>query len=200
MSDWPYVYNPSRNDTALGRLYSQFRNKPNFQALIRGLSEGGLQVMEDLGWEVLTGTAFGLATGKSLDQWGEIVGQQRLDFSDAEYRGFIAARVIHNIGQGHPDEMILMAQHTMDPIKVWYRDLFPAAFTIYALRPSLMRETRRAEVRRMFQSGSPAGVYARIVEAPVGFDGVADPSGLAPSPFADFGPSGVGLGRIAREV
>lgn len=199
--DLPLLYEGDRPTLAERRVPSQFRRLPRWRGVVRGQATGS-QMVEDLALELLTGTTLDLATGANLDQWASIVGQQRLDLTDDELRGFIKARVISNVGQGVIDDMIRIAEHTCSPLAVWYRDLFPAGFTVYVLRASWMRETRRQAVRRLFDEAAPAGVTPHIVEVLIGYLGLQPDSSSTEltTAFAAYGPRAIGIGALAREV
>jgi len=188
-------------DRLTGKVPSQLRSKPNAQGHLAGLAKS-YQAVEDLVLEVKTGTSLGLATGVILDRYAALVGQQRGDLTDPELRRFIQARVIANISDGQPNSLIQIATLAADATAVWYRPDpmgVSAFFSLYILRPNFMRETLRAECRRVLEAATPAGVVARFVEVPMGFDGMG-PLADVPAPFAPYGPAGVGAGLMARKL
>jgi len=158
---------------AIAALPTMFRNQPGWIALARGFGAAA-QLQEDANFDLLSGTTLELATGVHLDRWGDIVGQQRLDFSDTEYRGFIRARIIANTSKGHP-----------------------AGLKIYVLRASFVRDTVASAVGRIMDDAKPAGVTLYLVEALTGFFGTA---GDYSESFTPYGPLGVDVGVLAREI
>jgi len=181
---------------AIAALPTMFRNQPGWIALARGFGAAA-QLQEDANFDLLSGTTLELATGVHLDRWGDIVGQQRLDFSDTEYRGFIRARIIANTSKGHPDELLAILNLTMDPLGLQIVDMHPAGLKIYVLRASFVRDTVASAVGRIMDDAKPAGVTLYLVEALTGFFGTA---GDYSESFTPYGPLGVDVGVLAREI
>ncbi|MFB6375289.1 MAG: hypothetical protein ABEN55_19700 [Bradymonadaceae bacterium] len=92
--------NTDVDDEAIEDLLSQYQ-QPRIQKLIRSMiGDAGVKELEvDFGdlhdYHVIEN-----AQGEQLDQWGRVVGQPRGGLDDAEYRGFIQARILANQSEG----------------------------------------------------------------------------------------------------
>lgn len=72
----------------------------------------GLQSVENVSMDVLTGRWPLTAIGVQLDTLGKIVGQERGEMSDAQYRLWILVRILVNRGNGRTEELI----HILDTL------------------------------------------------------------------------------------
>lgn len=87
-------------DHGNARLPWQYRgNQPRLQALLLSFMDR-LQSLEDVSIDVLAGRWPLTAVGDQLDTVGAIVGQARGEMVDAQYRLFIAAKILVNQSTG----------------------------------------------------------------------------------------------------
>ena len=190
-ADLPVAYIPDHAERLNRRMLSQDREQPRLKALMMALGDGA-QLLEDTAFDVLVGTRLELATGVNLDRWGELVGELRLGLTDGDYRRFIRARVLVNVCNGTPDELVTLYKLVMDTDRVQYvRPGAPAFFSLQAVRSSWLSEALRRRVRRLMGAAKPAGVAMELIEAigdPFGFDATMLPV------------SGFNVGAFAREV
>ena len=181
------VYIPDHPDRARRRLLSQDWDKPRIVALAEAMGEGA-QALEDATFDILIGRALEAATGVTLDQWGAIVGEVRGTLDDPDYRRFIMARVLVNVGDSTVDEMITIFEIITEPSIVWYLPMYPAGFKLRAIRKTPLTDVIRRRINRMMADAKPAGVTMVLVEALegyFGFEGNADAFGF-------------GIGKLAR--
>lgn len=90
----------------LARMIWQFRgDQPRLQGALEALLDE-VQNLEDVSFEVLTERWPLTAIGTQLDTIGKIVGQERGELSDDQYRLFILARILVNRSNGRIEELI----------------------------------------------------------------------------------------------
>lgn len=161
--------------------------KQRNRALVRALAYG-VQVLEDMLFDVLVSTGIDEATGDALDQWGETVGEDRGPLSDNEYRQFIKARMLVNISSGTIDEMIEILDVATQPnVEVRHLSVFPAGFALQVTRTSFLTDEGARRVARMLEDAWPGGRHMTVVEAlsnGFGFAGDPDATGFSVGPFS----------------
>src|SRR3569832_89859 len=127
------VYIPDHRDRMLASLLSQWRGKPRIEALIRALSVG-VQFLEDMTFDLLVSRTIEGASGAQLDQWGQLVGQARLNMEDAEYKSVIRVKIIANSSEGTTDDLIQVLQLACEPCTVKHHECFPAGAVYWVYR------------------------------------------------------------------
>ncbi len=176
MSTTALAYNGDLAGQAESRLLQQYR-LPVITALVRALA-AGTQQLEDIAWSVLTST-LDVCSAHRLDQWGDLVGEARGGLTDAQYRGFIQARILANRSSGKLDEIIRVAQMITAPSTVVSRELAPKHLTIYIYRDSFLEPRMRGRCGRLLRAIHPAGTFLEIIEVQAGYFGfAADPDAL----------------------
>lgn len=151
-------------DRAEYRLLSVHKTKPRIVALARALGKGA-QTLEDPSFGFIVGWSVNLVSGKALEVFGAIVGEQRQGLTDEAYRRFIQARVKANVFRGTRDEVIDIYRLLMAADDVRYFDLPPAAFAIQAGRISWLDDTTAGRVSAFMQGVKPAGVDIVLIES-----------------------------------
>ena len=183
------VYIPDHPERMVHALPSQDWSKPRLTALVRAIGEG-IQTMEDTLFDLLIGGAFPAATGATLDLWGRLVGEERLDLSDLDYRRFIRARILVNRCNGTVDELLTIWAMITGPDNLYrLSPMYPAGYTLTVVRTTFLSEAMRRRVRRMMEDAKPAGVTTEYVEALYGYFGFVGAMGGLPPGY----PIGVGL-------
>jgi hypothetical protein len=99
-----YTHKTTHVTEALARLKAQFADKPKFQFVVDMLARQ-VQEIEDAFADSISMNLLANASGYLLDRLGKIVGQPRLNFSDAQYRLAIAARIKANRSSGTIEEI-----------------------------------------------------------------------------------------------
>ena len=113
---------------SLDVLVSQFKDKPNIQALIHAFCDQ-MQECEDVNWQLLTERWLDVAVGFQLDVLGDLVGmRRRIDptWSDDFYRRMIGIKFRVNASQGEGETMIYILLHSTDSDHVLW-DEYPRA-------------------------------------------------------------------------
>lgn len=183
MSETNVLYIPNHRELQRQRMLSQFRDKPRLMALMAGCARG-IQELEDITFSLIVSRSLELATGAQLDQWGRLVGEERLGLVDAEYRRFIEARILVNRCNSTTDELIVIWEKITGGT-VRHRDLFPAGLQLETVRPRFLEGPTKRRVRRMMVDVRPMGVTMLRVEALAGGFGFGSPwTGFSAGGFA----------------
>lgn len=181
VNDWP--------DRGVDRLLVAW-DKPRIRALVASLGTG-VQEQEELAWDILVSTGLDEASGDALDQWGEVVGEQRGPLSDNDYRQFILARMLVNRSSGTVDELLEILDVATQPnVSVAHLDNLPAGFYLTVERQSFLAEPTRRRVARLMEDARPAGRHMSVVESLVGGFGFRD----------DTTAEGYGVGPFSRLI
>lgn len=118
--------------SGLALLLSQYQGKPRLETYL-SIFLRRVQELEDAVWDVLISRLIDTATGIHLDTLGRLVGQVRLWADDEIFRVWIRARIRANRSQGHPDDVIQVAQLAVDGLEFEYRELYAASFVVDVL-------------------------------------------------------------------
>ncbi len=151
-------------DRAVANALAQDRCSPRYASLVAAMGEG-VQLQEEQFFDLLVGRGLNLATGASLEQWGAIVGEERGGLNDDDYRRFIKARILANLSDGKPDELLTIFAIITAPSQVRYFIHPPAAFRLQATRDEALADAMVRRVGRMMRSVKPAGVAMVLTEA-----------------------------------
>lgn len=158
------VYVPDWAERAEARLLVPWR-KPKIRALIRALGTGA-QTHEDQCMDLIASTGLEEATGHALEQWGDLVGEQKLGLSDTEYRQFIRARMLVNRCSGTVDELLeILALAAGPDASAYHTSVPPATYVLTVVRKSFMSAQARRRVARMMKQAAPAGRRMVVIEA-----------------------------------
>jgi len=180
------TYIPDWASRAESRLLRAW-DRPRIRALTRALATGA-QLHEDQTFDLLVSTTLEDAGGDALDQWGEIVGEQRGPLSDNDYRPFIQARMLVNRTASTIDELLEILDTCTEPnVRVWHEDNFPAGLYLVVERTSWMGEAMRRRVSRLLEQARPGGRHMTVIETVpghVGFDSDPGSTGLDVGPLS----------------
>jgi AcrR family transcriptional regulator len=185
------VHNLLIGDAAVNNLPAGLYGKPRLEAFVRALAHG-CQVLED---EIAArALALGLDTANDadLDLLGSIVGERREGLDDADYRRFIAARLLARKCNGTPDELLAILELIAAPCVAVHYDMFAAGFRLYFGRSTPLADALLGRVMRFMVAIKPAGVTMLLVEytaSPVGFESPANAT-----------PAGFGAGALSRQL
>lgn len=158
------VHEPNHDEAAINELLFVNRQKPRIRALVLALAKG-VQLLEDLTFDLIVSKRLGIVSGRVLDQFGKLVGEQRQGLSDADYRRFIRARIRANLSEGTRDEIIEIWETITKANASRYFDCLPAAYALVAFRDTFMDDGLARRVVRFMESIEPAGVGADYIEA-----------------------------------
>lgn len=170
---------------AKNRLIEQYRGKPRVEGIVEALVTP-LQDIEDVLLQLKTERWIDSAVGIQLDKIGKIVGLER-DYGqeDEDYRLLIKAKIVMNLNQGTPEEIIAAAKFFIGSIFIWYLEVYPAAVDIFS--STVIPAQNRAKIRGQLKKFLPAGVSldafgqfdetnAFVFNGGTGFGDVNDPS------------------------
>jgi len=112
---------------AQAEVLTQYQESPKLKATITALM-AGWQAIEDCLVQIPGLRDPATATDVNLDRVGELVGQSRVlttgtELSDAEYRTFIALRILRNKAIGSGPEFVAALEAILDPIAFRFVDL-----------------------------------------------------------------------------
>lgn len=97
-----------------------------------------VQDIEDLTQPFFDRLNIATQEGAQLDGIGEIVGQPREFFDDVTYRQLLFLRIVRNMSEGTPEELIEIFETMTGAQIVQYIEQFPAAFTLTAINPTYL--------------------------------------------------------------
>lgn len=141
---------------AKNRLIEQYKGKTKVEGVVEALVQP-LQDIEDVLLQLKTERWIDSAIGIQLDKIGEIVGIEReYEQGDEDYRLLIKAKIIMNLNQGTPEEVIAAAKFFIGAIFIWYLEVYPAAVDIFS--STVVPPDHRAKIRAQLKKFLPAGV------------------------------------------
>jgi hypothetical protein len=112
-------------DDGLKRLLEQWKNKDNMENILRSLL-GGVQELEETFFD-LRDERLDLSNsntvGQQLDNYGEIVGQDRNNLDDDFYRVLLNAKIGINVSNGEPERVINTLKLLTSATNVHYKNL-----------------------------------------------------------------------------
>lgn len=120
-----------------------------------------LQEVEDAAHDVLLRRSLGVAYGQQLDNIGEIVGEERLGRSDADYRDAIIFKTFLNSSNGEPETLISALRVLTQSPYIYCEELYPAKVHLTfdgTVLPTDLHDT--------MQELCPAGVDLVLVHSP----------------------------------
>jgi len=137
------------------RLLEQYKSNVDLNAMLNAFN---LQVQE------LENTILGLnarldinlISGKLLDAFGEIVGQERLSFDDIFYRILLLIKIGKNTSQGEPEKAIQIYKLITQASRVQFQELFPAG--VFLMSDGFINPVTAAFIAENLGDVLPAGV------------------------------------------
>lgn len=179
-------YTPDWPGQAVDRLLHAW-DKPRIRALTAALG-AGVQMQEDLQWDLLTSTTLDAATGDALDQWGDLVGEQRGALADQSYRQFLQARMLANRCPGTVDSLIELLEVAAAPVlDVYHQDNLPAGIYLVVQRAAFLPDATRRRIARLIEGVRPGGRHLTVIEAlpgAFGFSGATGSGGYGVGPLS----------------
>lgn len=101
---------------ALDSLLSHYRNDEFLEAFATALGEVAQDVEDDI-FDSIVSSRLDTATGDYLDQWGDVVGEDRGTLNDEEYRAIMIAKIQSNRSDGRPQDVALIVETALEPIR-----------------------------------------------------------------------------------
>lgn len=109
---------------------SQYAISTQLPKLVEGLYSKGIQGFEDAVFTTIPKLDIASNSGKNLDQIGDIVGQQRNDLNDDDYRARLKGKVAVNTSNGHSDDIYRIWKAYSSATVVLITEVFPAGIQI----------------------------------------------------------------------
>jgi hypothetical protein len=179
---------------AIGYLLAQFQGKPRIEALLSAYIDE-VQALEDALWTLLVDRTLDVAVGPQLTGIGAIVGQSQGSLSTANFRAFIRARILINLSDGTPEELITIARTVEPTLQIEIVEVPPAAVVVHFPAPTTLAPSVFNE---LLQAAKPAGVELQLQYHPgtvlASAFTLSSTSALQFSPALGFGSSAGGTG------
>lgn len=158
---------------AINRLAQQYADSSNFQAILSSFNEQ-IQDLEDTFFNLIEGQWVDNAEGQILDDFGTIVGQDRLGFDDDFYRILIYVKMGQNVSEGEPERLIDVYKIITRANLGWIFEDFPAGLTL--MSNGEINPITAQFIYEQLQQVAPAGVRIDYIgqwddERPFAFDG-----------------------------
>ncbi len=148
-------------EEALERVVEQFKDQPNFEALVEALSAQA-QSAHDAVLGTLNNTVVADSEGAQLDGIGSIVGEERFGRSDEDYRIAILARIRLNLSNGTPEDIIEIVRLVAGDVSVQLTETPPASFIVDIL-DALDPDVDPQIVANFIADARPAGVGGFLI-------------------------------------
>lgn len=144
-------------DEGLDNLIAQFEDSPRIASLLTTFLDQ-IQQLEDAFSEILTETTVEASTGQQLDALGSIVGEPRSGRNDLQYSTALRARLILNVSEGTPENIIALIRAIAGDVTVQVFESYPASFLATIVDPIDPTEVDVTQIGSLVASGRPAGV------------------------------------------
>jgi hypothetical protein len=156
------------------RIISQFREKTNWTKLL-GLLMAELQELDDATVDLEQKTLLAVAFGAHLDQYGELLDEQRAGLSDDEYRKVLRVRLQSDRSIATVEPLIQIVEELTDGELIVLLESYPCAIQIDFAVGTPLSDTRRQRLTRLVSRAKAAGVHLDwIAEAPLQYFGFYD--------------------------
>lgn len=119
----------NHKEAAIERLISQYKQAENLKSILNCFNEQ-TQDLEDATYDLFLGRWVDVAQGTVLDDFGTIVGQDRLGFDDDFYRILIYVKMGANISQGETERVIDVYKIITRATIAQLQEAFPAGVTL----------------------------------------------------------------------
>jgi hypothetical protein len=171
MTDPVYIYD--HVDRAKANLTSDYSDAVKVRGLVAAfVSE--IQEVEQVMYELIVSRYIGNASDAQLDQYGAAVGEPRAGLTNAEYRKFILARILTNLGEGEIPRLLEVVKTITSASRVKYTAAHPAHFLVEYVRGGYTSAAFRNRVKSQVLELTPAGVGFTVIEANEGYFGFND--------------------------
>lgn len=181
-----FQYMPDFADQFQRLLLAQDRSKTNWRAVARAIGDA-MQLVENDVFDLPLSMTLNSATDAALDKVGAMVDEPRMGLDDEAYRRFIRAKILVNMSEGTPEELLTIFRAITGSDDCRHFDMFPGGFTLVTIRQTPMTDAEMRRVRRMMTAAKAAGVAMELIEALpgyFGFEGDPDSTGFEIGPFA----------------
>lgn len=144
-------------ERALDALPSRY-NKDNFVQAFAHAVGAAAQLVENAAHDVLTETRLDNAEGRDLDAWGDIVGENRGNLNDLEYRQIILGKIASSRSYGTPSGVETSITNLYNP-DTWQIDRYPSASVYVQITDTTgYSDDFKARARALLIESFPTGV------------------------------------------
>jgi hypothetical protein len=116
------IYDPNHVAEAQDRLLEQYKGLEDPESLIAIFAQQ-VQDLEDVFNQLNTEMSIFTAIGAQLDIWGVIVGLARSSSNDDIYRLELLAKIVKNVSQGNPEDLISVYKFVTGADLIIYENL-----------------------------------------------------------------------------
>jgi hypothetical protein len=146
---------------AVANLVEQYKGKPKMAATLEAFVQQ-VQDLEDALFELLNERDLDTAVGAQLDTLGDIVGEGRLGRNDVDYRIAIRGRILVNLSEGTPVDLIHLLEVLGEGSSVILTEYFPAALTA-ELVDAVADEDEAHRIGDQLHAATAAGVLSHLI-------------------------------------
>ncbi len=141
---------------AKARLIEQYKGKPKIEGVIEAITKP-IQDIEEVLKQLNFERSIDTAIGVQLDKVARIVGAKReMGQSDDDFRFAIKSKIVMNLNQGTPEEIIAAAKIFIGADFIWYLEVYPAAVDIFST--VIVPKSFRGKIKTQLKKFLPAGV------------------------------------------
>ena len=145
----------------LRRDLDSFFSGDRIEAFLKGLA-AGCQLVEDDIYELYVGTSLNDSTGEALRQWGQLVGEERRELTETQYRRIIAAKIRALDGEGTASDLVDVYRTSVDAFDILRVGAYPAGVSLTAVVDSMPGAYYSGRIRRLVESSKPEGVQLAL--------------------------------------
>lgn len=138
------------------RLTELFASGTNWNAVVESFV-GEVQGIEDAAFDLLTFRHIDDAFGFRLDQWGELLNEEREGLTDEEYRSVLRARLIADLSNGRRDDFIRLLQELTGSENITVETINPLGLRIAYDIQTESSTLKKARIARLLVLTKSAG-------------------------------------------
>ena len=140
------------DEEALLLLLQQYKTSPK----VKGFLVSCVRAFNDVAnqfQDMFNITNIDKAFGDSLDMIGELVGQPRLGWNDADYRERIKFKIFLNQTSGEPETVIQFAKYLCRASDVIYQEVYPATIYLHVFTGLTLTKQHHAAIKSIMVAG-----------------------------------------------
>lgn len=144
---------------------SKVRDYPGVVAILKAV-EGEVTKLEEMRWDVHQATQLSYATGRELEEWGDIVGEPRGLLSPPEFRRLVYAAAYLKSSAGTVADWCRAYALAMDAVEdmAQYFEAPPYSAVLEVTRETFVSDEMQYRVYELFNASNPLGYEVFLVE------------------------------------
>lgn len=150
-------------EQAKRRLLEEYKYKPRIAGFIDAIV-GALQEIENSADLLYRGRSIFTAIGAQLDGLGKIIGLDREDRSDEDYRDALFAQIQINVSGGEPESIYVAIKKMLNATSAQIIEIYPASYQLFVQT----NDSVTNKLVSLVDSMTPAGVGSIITVGPEG--------------------------------